>query len=238
MGNQNGKDAPVDTLDHMSITGKGKITEAEKKTIMELYGFNEEKYSLIMDQFKRYSKGGKTVSDKDMVTILRHELVPELAERIVRCFDKNGDGKIDVREFLLMMSATRSDDPTQTARGMFKIYDKDDSGELDEKELIEFMGLFARSRIIQIMNKLKKESLENPDVAVMEFDPLKDTVTLTDAQNEEVVKTAKAIIAQFDADKNGSISLEEFVEGCKGRHFFVFLKTIEETAQTARIDIV
>ena len=199
---------------------------------------NEEKYKSIMAQFKRYAKNGKTVNKADMVTILRQELVPELAERIVTCFDKNGDGKIDAREFLLMMSATRSDNPEQTARGMFKIYDKDDSGELDEKELIEFMGLFARSRIIQIMNKLKQESSQDDSVSVLDFDPLKETVTLTPEQNEEVVKTAKAIIAQFDADKNGSISLEEFVKGCNGRHFFIFLKSIEETARSARINII
>jgi len=237
MGNQNGKDAPVDKLDHMSITGSGKITESEKKTIQELYGFNEEKYNMIMAQFKRYSRNGKTVSREDMIRILRSEVVAELAERIVQCFDKNGDGKIDVREFLLMMSATRSDDPTQTARGLFKIYDKDDSGELDESELIEFMTLFARSRIIQILNKLKKEASEDESVAV-DFDSEKDSVTLSEAQQEEVVKTAKAIMAQFDTDKNGSISLEEFVKGCNGRHFFIFLKSIEDTAKTARIDIV
>jgi len=238
MGNQNGKDAPVDTLDHMSITGKGKISDSEKKIIKELYGFGEEKYNAIMAQFKRYSKNGKTVSREDMIRILKQEVVTELAERIVNCFDKNKDGAIDVREFLLMMSATRSDDPAQTARGLFKIYDKDDSGELDESELIECMTLFARSRIIQILNKLKMEAASDPSIAVEEFDSQSETVTLTDAQKEEVVKTAKAIIAQFDTDKNGSISLEEFVKGCNGRHFFVFLKTIEDTAKTARIDIV
>jgi len=238
MGNQNGKDVPVDNLNHLDITGSGKITEAEKKVIKELYGFNEEKYNAIMAQFKRYSKNGKTIDTADMIKILRQEVVVELAERIVRCFDKNNDGKIDVREFLLMMSATRSDDPSQTARGLFKIYDKDDSGELDESELIEFMTLFARSRIIQILNKLKQEAAKDPSLAVADFDSQKDTVTLTDAQKDEVVKTAKAIIAQFDTDKNGTISLDEFVKGCNGKHFFIFLQSIEDTARTARIEIV
>jgi len=197
----------------------------------------EEKYTMIMNQFKKYSKNGKTISAADMIRILRQEVVTELAERIVHCFDKNNDGSIDAREFLLMMSATRSDDPSQTARGLFKIYDKDDSGELDEGELIEFMSLFARSRIIQILNKLKAEAAADPTIAVEDFDSQKDTVTLTDAQKEEVVKTAKAIMAQFDTDKNGSISLEEFVKGCNGRHFFIFLQSIEDTARTARIEI-
>jgi len=237
MGNQNGKDAPVDTMDHMSITGEGKISDAEKKKIQELYGFSEEKYNSIMAQFKRYSKGEKTVDRSDMITILRQEVVVELAERIVNCFDKNGDGKIDVREFLLMMSATRSDDPGQTARGLFKIYDKDNNGSLDESELIDCMTLFARSRIIQILNKLKQEAEKDPTLAVEDFDSQKETVTLTDAQKEEVVKTAKAIMNQFDSDKNGSISLEEFVKGCNGRHFFIFLQSIEDTAKTARIEI-
>jgi len=237
MGNQPGKDFSADGLDHMSITGEGKISEAEKEAIKKLYGFSEEKYCMIMAQFKKCAKNGKTISTEDMIRCLRQDLVPELAERIVKCFDKNGDGKIDVREFLLMMSATISDDPIQTARGMFKIYDKDDSGEIDEAELIEFMSLFARSRIVKILNQLAKEASTNPNMAVMEFDPLKDEVNLSDAQKEEVTKTAKTIIAQFDKDKNGSISLEEFIDGCKGQHFFIFLKTIEETAETARIDI-
>jgi len=120
---------------------------------------------------------------------------------------------------------------------MFKIYDKDDSGELDEKELIEFMSLFARSRIIQIMNKLKRDAAKDESIAVMEFDPLKETVTLSEQQNNEVIKTAKAIMAQFDTDKNGTISLDEFIKGCNGRHFFIFIQSIEETARSARIEI-
>jgi len=240
MGNQNEKEATVnvDEIDHMDVTGTGKITEAEKKIIQEVYGFNEEKYNMIMAQFKSYSKNGKTIDRDVMVKFLKQEVVGELAERIVRCFDKNNDGKIDLREFLLMMSATRSDNPTQTARGLFKIYDKDDSGELDESELIEYMSLFARSRIIQIMNQLKAEAASDPTFDVKEFDSQKDTVTLTEAQQAEVVKAAKAIMAQFDTDKNGTISLDEFIKGCNGKHFFIFLKSIEETANTARIDII
>ena len=39
MGNAQDKPGEkVDTLDHMAITGKGKISDAEKKKIKELYG--------------------------------------------------------------------------------------------------------------------------------------------------------------------------------------------------------
>ena len=54
MGNAADKaDSPekADTLDHLAITGKGKISEAEKKKIMELYGclsHNKHKQNLLL----------------------------------------------------------------------------------------------------------------------------------------------------------------------------------------------
>ena len=191
-----------------------------------------------MKTFKAFSKDGKTIPRDAMIDILRRELVPELAQRVVNCFDKNVDGKIDAREFLLMMSAMRSDDPEQTARGMFAIYDRDGNGQIDEKELTECLMLFARSRVLKILVKLQKQAETDPTIFPPEFDPLKDTITLTEEQQKDVVDTAKAIMANFDTDKNGSISLEEFTKGCNGKHFTIFMKTIEDTARTARIDIV
>ena len=53
----------------------------------------------------------------------------QFLEQLFRIFDKDGDGSIDFKEFMIATDMTSSGDPEEKLRWAFRMYDKDGSGE-------------------------------------------------------------------------------------------------------------
>ena len=53
----------------------------------------------------------------------------QFMEQLFRIFDKDGDGSIDFKEFMIATDMTSSGDPEEKLRWAFRMYDKDGSGE-------------------------------------------------------------------------------------------------------------
>jgi len=62
-------------------------------------------------------------------------------EQLFRIFDKNGDGSIDFKEFMVATDMTSRGDPEEKLRWAFRMYDKDGSGEIDLEEMEEIFRL-------------------------------------------------------------------------------------------------
>merc|ERR1711915_1150866 len=65
----------------------------------------------------------------------------QFLEQLFRIFDKDGDGSIDFKEFMIATDMTSSGDPEEKLRWAFRMYDKDASGEIDQDELVEIFCL-------------------------------------------------------------------------------------------------
>jgi len=61
-------------------------------------------------------------------------------DQIFRIFDKDGNGSIDFKEFMLATDMTASGTPEEKLRWAFKMYDKDGSGSIELPEMIEIIG--------------------------------------------------------------------------------------------------
>merc|ERR1719189_2985335 len=72
--------------------------------------------------------------------ILPVENAKVFVEQIFRIFDKDGNGSIDFKEFMLATDMTASGTPEEKLRWAFKMYDKDDSGTIELPEMIEIIG--------------------------------------------------------------------------------------------------
>merc|ERR1719245_1953378 len=64
----------------------------------------------------------------------------QFLEQLFRIFDKDGDGSIDFKEFMIATDMTSSGDPEEKLRWAFRMYDKDGSGEIDLREMVEIVS--------------------------------------------------------------------------------------------------
>merc|ERR1719474_426270 len=65
----------------------------------------------------------------------------QFLEQLFRIFDKDGDGSIDFKEFMIATDMSSSGDPAEKLRWAFRMYDKDNSGEIDLDEMVEIFCL-------------------------------------------------------------------------------------------------
>merc|ERR1712181_99947 len=84
-------------------------------------------------------------------------------DRIFRIFDKDGNGSIDFKEFMLATDMTASGSPEEKLRWAFKMYDKDDSetiGTLHEMEGVN--KEFASAQAEKIFEQLDEDGNGEP----------------------------------------------------------------------------
>ena len=115
------------------------------------------------------------------------------AEHVFRSFDKNKDGQIDFREFVISISITSRGTLEQKLQWAFKVYDIDEDGYITRKEMLEIVkAIFKMSR----QNSLSNSLSVSEDVATPE-------------------ERVDDIIKQLDANMDGKLSEKEFIDGSK-----------------------
>jgi len=111
-----------------------------------------------------------------------------LAEHVFRVFDRNGDGNIDFKEFVSYMSTISKGSVDDKLTAAFNVYD------------VNHNGFISREEMLQIIESIYK-LVEN----VAEF--------------SEDEATPEMRVAKFmdlmDKDKDGQLSLKEFLKGAK-----------------------
>ncbi|XP_071770104.1 guanylyl cyclase-activating protein 2-like [Centroberyx gerrardi] len=105
-------------------------------------------------------------------------------ENVFRSFDTNKDGKIDFMEYVAAVHLVLRGKLEDKLKWSFKVYDRDGNGCLDRREV---------KHIVEIIYKLKKHN--NPCV------------------KENTEDVCDRIFELVDKNKDGQISLEEFIEG-------------------------
>ncbi|KAG7467934.1 hypothetical protein MATL_G00137490 [Megalops atlanticus] len=113
----------------------------------------------------------------------------DYAENMFRAFDKNGDNTIDFLEYVAALNLVFRGNLEHKLRWSFKVYDKDGNGYVDKNEL--------RS-IVECLYRIKRNSRRDTECQLLTAD-----------------EVCERIFRVVDANGDGNITLEEFIEGAQ-----------------------
>jgi Ca2+-binding EF-hand superfamily protein len=111
--------------------------------------------------------------------------IGKLEKHIFRMFDANNNGKIDFREFMVVLTVISKGTPQENLEQIFRIFDANNDGTVSKKELY---------RIVKdLYSILVKE--DNPTQATDKF-------------------LAEAAFKEMDTDGDSKVTKEEFIRAC------------------------
>ncbi|CAN7984110.1 unnamed protein product [Ixodes hexagonus] len=130
----------------------------------------------------------------------------KLAEHVFRTFDANQDGTIDFREFMCYLNVTSRGTLDQKLTWAFTMFDVDADGFIQKEEMVKMLTAIYKA---------------------IGYEP-------TGSPQDEAKKPERETERMFrlmDKNRDGKLSLEEFLEGVKKEPFLASL--IEEEARTS-----
>ena len=170
--------------------------------VKHLKSATEFSYAEINEWYKGFIKdcasGLITMEEfKTMYTILfPNGDASGFAEHVFSTFDANGDHSIDFKEFLCAMSITSRGKTDEKLEWVFNMYDMDRDGFITQREMLGIIT--SMSKMVGVIKKM-------PD----------DEFIMKMPDDEFVISRMKKIFRQMDTDRNGQVSLHEFIEGAR-----------------------
>jgi len=169
----------------------------------ETYGVNEDAYKNAIAAFKKMAGStAKEMSRKQFTKTLTLKYPDEFADLIFDTFDTDGNGTMSLSEFLVYMGLSSGGSIEQKLQGSFMLFDKDHNGELERGEVIGCFQTLLHSSLYK--HYVETHGGKKPK-----------ELSLTEAQMTEISTIVGQLFDSLDQDKNGTIDMEEFVNGFK-----------------------
>jgi len=135
----------------------------------------------------------------------------ELGLRIWKAFDVDGNDKMDLDEWSLFCAISQFGSQKHKLTASFALCDKSQDGLVAESEVVNVLFRNLRmSKRTEMLEKMKADGSSGRSLA-----KASRRVSLTKEESKMVKERAKEIMAIADKDKNGKISLEEFLQAAE-----------------------
>jgi len=170
------------------VNGKPVLSDADLDFIATHTAVSREQVDRQYENFLARHPDGK-ITKRDFRNMME-ACFPEsdtakLESHIFRMYDKNGDGHIDFREFMIVLYVMSNGTPEENLKQIFRIFDINNDGSVSKKEL---------GRLVKDLFHLFTKK-DNPELA--------DTETL-----------ANKAFKEMDIDDDGKVTQDEFVRAC------------------------
>ena len=124
--------------------------------------------------------------------------IVKLENHIFRMYDKDGDGWIDFKEFMMILYIMSSGTPEENLGQIFRIFDKDNDGTITQHEMTKIVkDLFN-------LFKMPNEDKSNDDKK-------KKKNVFKKTSSEEMALMA---FKEMDKDLDGKVTKDEFIRAC------------------------
>lgn len=198
----NRKKAQMQTFlkDFNTLVISEKSTSKSKLTTGKYLHFNDFQFCLshtnfkeaeILNWFKGFRKEcpGGHLTRSHLASLFRKAFSEDngdvFANHIFRIFDKDGNGFLDFKEFLMAINVTTCNTLTEKMTWAFRLYDVDNNGVIDVNEMTE---------ILEIL-----DDVQNP-------------IGDGDDAPKSSKETAEIFLELLDLDGSGGITLDEFLK--------------------------
>jgi len=169
----------------------------------ETYRVNEDAYKNAIAAFKKMAGStSKEMSRKQFTKTLTLKYPDEFADLIFDTFDTDGNGTMSLSEFLVYMGLSSGGTVEQKLQGSFMLFDKDHNGELERSEVIGCFQTLLHSSLYK--HYVETHGGKKPK-----------ELSLSDSQKGEIATIVGELFDNLDTDKNGTIDMQEFVDGFK-----------------------
>jgi len=179
---------PKSPLKMGCANGKEVLTDDDLNYLASHTALSREEVDEKYEHFLERHPDGK-ITKKEFRTMMQvcypSTDTDKLEKHIFRMYDANGDGFIDFREFMLVLYVLSSGSPEENLKQIFRIFDINNDGDISQKEMV---------RIVKALFHLLSQE-DNP-------------------QHDSEATIAKMAFQEMDADKNGRVTLQEFVGAC------------------------
>merc|ERR1712112_777061 len=167
--------------------GKPVLREEDVTRLCQTSGLQPEQVREAFTAFvEEHPKGRMKPKDFNemMSKVLPDRDANKMQKHVFRIYDTNNDGYIDFTEFMLIYHIMSDGKPEEVLAEIFRVFDVNGDGHITKKEM---------SRLVKDMYGLIKA--EDPE-----------------AQSEALI--AKSAFTEMDADGDGKITTEEFINAC------------------------
>jgi len=210
-------------------TGTSTLSQRDIATLSACTNFSQEELTKQAEHFfAAYPTGELTKTEFVRDNVDFRGGTPAFWEKIFDNLDQDRDGKVSMQEYLTALSMHMKAPLDDRLAYVFGIFDSDGSGCLDRKEVRSLVGTLFNE--VQLEGGIGKSSARSvhPSVAA-----LQEKVNASDP-----VAVANELFDKMDRNKDGEVSLEEFVDACHSdpliRSMFTLALESIHTADLAR----
>jgi len=164
-----------------------KIVRTTIRDLATITQFTEEELIVLEKKFSTMATNG-TVNKNEFTILFDKKYSQFIDDSVIKDqvfveFDKNGDGTLDFRDYILSLSTLLKGPPKEKIKTILNVFDTDKDGYINQ---VELMGLLRwQFRVMGLPNQ------------------------------EEMLRTSAEIaFLEYDADKDGKLSLDEFFVVC------------------------